>query len=498
MPSVHLREPSRLEVQLDAHAQSDDSPLFVDLDGTLIVTDSFDESFVGCLRVAPAALLRIPLWLAKGRARLKAELAAIAKPNAALFPYDERLCSYLRDEKHRGRKLFLATAADQRIAHSVADAVGLFDGIVASDGERNLKGTRKLAAIKETVDGAFSYAGNSVADVPIWQAAASGLVVNAPKSVERRAEASCRVERAFPRRHGQWRDVISAVRPLQWVKNTLVFVPLFTAFQVQDRAALLGALIAFVAFCACASATYVFNDLLDLEADRAHPRKRHRAFASGRVSIRSGFLLAVVLAIAGIGVAGAHSPLLLLILVGYMLATTAYSLRLKHYALLDGIILASLYTSRLAAGVVATGIDPSPWLIAFALFIFCSLALLKRCAELVMLESSGVATTQRRDYRVADLRVLWPFGIALSTCSLVVFVLYVNAPEVRERYASPDLLWLAAIGLAYWLGRMWLKTSRGEMTDDPIVYSLRDLGSRVTVVFIVAATLLAHIVTLGR
>jgi 4-hydroxybenzoate polyprenyltransferase len=320
--------------------------------------------------------------------------------------------------------------------------------------------------------------------------------VNARKTVERRAEESCRVERAFPRRHSQWRDLFSALRPQQWVKNALVFVPLFTAFQFQDRGALLGALIAFVAFCACASATYVLNDLLDLEADRAHPRKRQRAFASGRVSIRTGLGLAAVLMSAGIVVAGAHSPSLLLILVGYMLATTAYSLRLKHYALLDGIILASLYTSRVAAGVVATDINPSPWLIAFALFVFCSLALLKRCAELVMLESNGATVTQRRDYRVADLRVLWPFGIALSTCSLVVFVLYVNAPEVRERYASPDLLWLAALGLAYWLGRMWLKTSRGEMTDDPIVYSLRDIGSRVTVGFIVLTTLLAHIVTI--
>lgn len=342
----------QVKLTSDVAANADDSPLFVDLDGTLIVTDSLHESFVGCLRAQPIKLLRIPLWLAKGRARLKAELASIAKPDARLLPYDDRLCAFLQIEKHRGRRIYLATAADTRIARSVAEVVGLFDGIVASDGARNLKGAHKLAAIRETVAGEFSYAGNSGEDLTIWQAAASALVVNAPKSLERRAEQSCHIERVFPRRGARWRDVLAALRPLRWLKNALVFVP-WLVTSAQDSAAALAALGTFLAFCACASATYLLTDLLDLEAARSHPDKRLGAFASGRLSIAHGFVLVGLLAVAGLAGAAALAPLLPLVLVGYMGATLAYGLKLRHHAVLGAIAVAALYAARLVAGMVA-------------------------------------------------------------------------------------------------------------------------------------------------
>lgn len=338
----------------DAKVGSSASPLFVDLDGTLIHTDALHESLVGCVRSSPGSLLKAPFWLAKGRARFKAELAAAAMPDAKLLPYDKRLLSFLSTEKQSGRKIFLATAADERVARSVADVLGVFDGIVASDGERNLKGTTKLDAIRQLVGDQFAYAGNSRADLPIWRAATSAIIVNAPKSIERRVEASCCVERVFPRHGAGWRDAISVMRPLRWAKNLLVFVPLFTALKIPDSAALFGTIVAFIAFCACASATYVVNDLLDLGVHRAHPRDRHRALASGRLSIAEGFVLAATLGMAGLTGAAAHSSLLAAVLVGYMVVAIAYGVKRGRHALLDTVVLAALYMSRLAAGFVTT------------------------------------------------------------------------------------------------------------------------------------------------
>jgi hypothetical protein len=234
--------------------------------------------------------------------------------------------------------------------------VGLFDGVIASDGERNLKGAAKLEAIRQLVGDGFTYAGNSRADLPIWRAATAAVIVNAPKTIERRARASCRVERIFPPRGAGWRDALEALRPRHWVKNLLVLVPLIAALPTPASAALLGSAVAFLAFCACASATYVLLDLLRLDADRAHPRDRHRALASGRLSIAGGFLLAASLTIAGLAGAAAYSAPLAAILGGYMVTTTAYGLKREPHALLGGIVTAALYAFRLAAGIVATGI----------------------------------------------------------------------------------------------------------------------------------------------
>jgi 4-hydroxybenzoate polyprenyltransferase/phosphoserine phosphatase len=477
----------------DLADSSDDSPLFVDLDGTLIATDSLYETLLSCARVAPLTLLKLPYWLVRGRARLKAELAAAAKINAALLPYDQRLCALLRAEKQRGRKIYLATAANDRIAHAVAQVLGLFDGVIASDRQRNLKGKNKLEAISQVAGDSFSYVANSAEDIAIWSVARSAWLVNASAAVERRARSSSNVTRVLPPRRVALRDLLLALRPHQWVKNTLIFVPLLTSLRISDASAVWSALIAFVAFCACASATYVLNDLLDLNADRAHSRKRERVFASGKLKIWHGIALSGALLSAGLATAALQSPQLLGTLAGYMILSTAYSLQLKRYVVLDTIVLAMLYTSRLIAGGAATGIELSVWLLAFALFSFLSLALLKRCAELVLVDSTGAGEVKGRDYRVADLRVLWPMGVAMSVSSLVIFVLYVSSPDVRARYENPNILWIAAIGLAYWLGRMWLKTSRGEMTDDPIVYSLRDRGSRLIIIGIVIGTFVAHV-----
>jgi 4-hydroxybenzoate polyprenyltransferase len=220
-------------------------------------------------------------------------------------------------------------------------------------------------------------------------------------------------------------------------------------------------------------------------------------FASARLSILSGMaaaagLLAVALALAGLVSAGFFG-----ILVLYIAMTSAYSWVLKRHVLVDVLMLALLYTLRVFAGSVAVHTPVSSWLLAFSVFLFFSLALIKRCSELVSLRQDGSSTARGRDYRVGDLTVLWPLGVGSSLCAVVVFGMFISMPETSQRYASPDLMWIAGLGLLYWVARLWIKTSRGEMHDDPIVFALKDAGSAISIGAMLVVTLVAHFVPLS-
>ena len=292
------------------------------------------------------------------------------------------------------------------------------------------------------------------------------------------------------------RTWVQALRVHQWLKNLLLFVPLLTAFSFVDVDNLLTVGLAFLAFSLAASATYIVNDWRDLESDRSHPRKSRRPFASGALSVPSGLAVAAVLLVAAILVAYSVSRGVGNVLVLYLVTTTAYSLVLKEIVLIDVITLSLLYTLRIVAGAVAIGVTTSTWLLAFSVFMFLSLALVKRCAELVLLKQNESVAASGRDYRVADLAVLWPLGVGSALSAVVVFGLFISAAETQSRYASPELLWLVAVGLIYWLSRLWIKTSRGEMDDDPVVYAIKDSASRIAILCIVAVVLVAYFVTL--
>ena len=472
-------------------------PLVVDLDGTLTPTDTLFEAAVRSVRRAPAGVLRWPLWLAAGRAAFKARMVEGSDWRGQHIPLREEFVAYLHGESARGRRLVLATAADRRIADEVARRIGLFDTVIASDGQRNLKGEAKLQAIRETVGPDFAYAGDSAADLPIWRQARAAVLVGSNQAVLARARREAAVEREFPADAAGPAVWLRAMRVHQWVKNVLIFVPLLTAFAFLDWHKVAAALLAFVAFSLTASATYIVNDLWDLDADRLHPRKRQRPLASGLLTIRGAVLLAGTLLAAGLGLAALLSPRYLAVVAVYLVATSAYSWSLKRYVLADVLGLAMLYVLRIFAGAVAIGVQASTWLMAFSLFLFFSLALVKRCSELVLLQGQGRTSASGRDYRVEDLGVLWPLGTGAALCAAVVFGLFVSSPEVRARYASPDLLWLVDVALLYWTARLWVKTSRGEMDDDPIVFAARDAGSRVVVGVMVALALAAYFVPLG-
>jgi len=457
-------------------------PLYVDLDGTLVATDTLWESVVAVARRAPGTLLAAPLWLGRGRAVLKRRIAERAALDPASLPYREEVVAFLRAERDRGRRLVLATAADARIAAAVAAHVELFDDVLASDGARNLKGAGKLAAIRAHSPGEFAYLGDSSADLPVWREAHETWVVDPGRRVRARLAAHRAPERVFEVSRDWLRDLAGALRPHQWAKNLLVFVPLaLTPAQAGDPANQLASLLAFVALSLCASAGYVVNDLLDLEADRRHPTKRERPFARGTLSIPFGVALAAGLAAAGFGVAIVATPAAFAAwLAVYLGLALAYSLYVKRLLLLDVLLLAGLYTLRVLAGGAAVDIRLTPWLLAFSLFIFVSLAFVKRYGELRLMADRNQTRAAGRAYHVDDLDLVLTLGATSGYLSVLVLCLYINSEDVREQYARVEALWLLVPLFLYWVSRIWFLARRGALPGDPVAFAVRDPVSLVT------------------
>lgn len=466
----------------------------VDLDGTLVSTDTLHESILLAMRIAPSAGWRMLLWLMHGRSHFKHRVAQLAIPDASVLPYRESVIAYVRAKREAGHQVVLATAADRSIAMAVAAHLNLFDAIIASEPGINLKGEHKAKAIREHLgERSFSYIGDTVSDLPIWRDAGTAVVVSSGGSLlrqVRRMKGGAHVEVIRDDRRS-WRDMARALRLYQWVKNFLIFVPLLTTLRFLDGDAVASATLAFVAFGLLASAGYVVNDLLDIESDRRHPRKSRRPFAAGRIGVMTGAAAACVLLTLGLVISTYLGLTFLAIAIAYLALTFGYSLLLKRYVFVDVITLSVLYTVRVLGGAAAIGDAPSVWLLGFSVFIFFGLALIKRVAELLVATESGIAVLKGRDYRTSDLPVLAAFGAAASGAAVVVYILFTSAVAHEGRFASPQLLWPGSLGLLYWQARMWVKTFRGEMTDDPIVFTVKDRGSRVVVALLIAIFLAA-------
>ncbi len=452
---------------------TDALPLCVDLDGTLLRIDSLFEATVSTVLADWRTLFRLPFWLSRGRAYLKHQIAERWSFNPAHLPYNEDLLALLRSEHARGRRIVLTTAADESIAQPIAGYLGVFDDVISSNGVDNLRGAAKAEALCARFGkGGFVYAGNDATDHPVWRDAAGAVVVAARPAVKRAALAQYPVSTVLDRPGGGLRAVVKALRPYQWVKNLLVFVPLFGAGHLNDATAWQNTVAIMAAFCAMASSIYLLNDMGDLAADRAHPRKRNRPFASGRLPVLTGLMLAPLLASIGV-LLGIWSGALMSLLV-YAGFSLAYTFRLKEMPLVDVFVLAGLYTIRMYGGSEASGYGLSLWLLGFSGFLFLSLALVKRVSELARLRSSSHKKTDRRGYLVEDLLTLQMFGISTTFASSVVLSLYVQSATASSLYRRPELL----VGLIplfmFWQCRLWLSTARGYMHDDPIVYAARD------------------------
>lgn len=467
-------------------------PLVVDLDGTLTPTDTLAESVVGLIRQRPWMVLVLLGWLLAGRSRFKGRVAASFRLDVSRLPWRDEFLDWLRAQRQAGRSIYLATAAHRQIADDVAQSLALFDGVLATQHGVNLKGRHKLQAIRQHVAQDFVYAGDSAADLDIWREAKGAVLVGARPPVSRQARKLTTVEREFPAAGAGWRIWLRAIRVHQWLKNLLIFVPGFTSFALMDLDMAARLLLAFLSFSLAASATYVLNDLWDLGTDRQHPRKRRRPLACGQIPLVNAVMAALGLAALALALGLQVSRGFALVLVGYIVLTTAYSWVLKSYVLIDVLMLAMLYTYRILAGSVAAQIATSRWLLAFSVFFFLGLALVKRCAELVSLRERGLASAQGRNYQVSDLAVLWPLGVGASLCAIVVLGLYIGSPEASALYADAQALWMVCVVVTYWSARMWIKTGRGEMHDDPIVFALKDRGTRYATAAMVLVPVAAH------
>lgn len=456
-------------------AASVDVPLVVDLDGTLVRTDTLHESLLVLLKRNPLLLVLAALWLLKGKAAFKAEVGRRVRLDAALLPYSQPLLAYLTEEKERGRKLVLATAADQSIASAVAAHLGLFSEVYASDGKVNLSGARKLERLKQAHP-EFDYAGDGEVDLVLWREARRAVVVHGSAGLQHRVRALGRGEvRVFEAPRTGLRVWVKALRVHQWAKNVLVFVPVLAAHKGLSLELLAQALLGFGAFSLCASSVYLLNDLLDLDSDRRHATKRRRPFASGDLPVRVGAVLAPVLLAAGFAVALLLLPLpFTALLATYYAATLAYSLYLKQVMVLDVLVLAGLYTVRIFGGSLATGVPTSSWLFTFSMFLFLSLALVKRLSEVRGLRLSNEAATPGRGYLASDYEQLASLGVAAGYISVLVLAFYITSKDVTALYAHPERLWLLCPVMLYWVSRVWLLAHRGLVNEDPLVFALRD------------------------
>lgn len=451
--------------------------------------ESFWSAFAADWRT-PARALRA---LMGGRAALKRSLARAAPVAVADLPFDAEVIAYARAWREGGGRVALVSAADADLTERIAAHLGIFDETFGSDGAQNLKGPNKSRFLKERYGrGGYAYIGDSAADLPVWQGATHAITVNAPRALRRRVEGlggdSLHLDTAR-RAPGAY---LAALRPHQWLKNGLVFVPMIAA-QAFDAATIRASVLAFAAFCLVASAVYVINDLLDLTADRAHPRKRARPFAAGRVPIAHGMLMAPALLVAGLGLAAAGGPLLFLVMLGYFALTTLYSLILKRRAVADICALAGLYTLRIVAGGVATGLGLSVWLLAFSIFFFFAMAAVKRQAELVDGVAMGRLTAKGRGYHVDDLPLVAQMASASGYVSVLVLALYINSPAVQQIYTRPWLLWGICLVLLYWISKVVLVTHRGAMHDDPVIHALKDRTSRICLVLVAVFTVAASV-----
>ena len=416
--------------------------------------------------------------------RLKRQLAEAARIEVESLPYDPSVVAFVERWRAAGGRTALVTASDRELAGRIADHLGLFDEVHGSDGRRNLKGEAKAAflAARFGAEG-YVYLADAVEDLPAWRAARKAVTVNAPGALRRQverlgveAEHLSSGKRSLP-------AYLAALRPYQWVKNLLVFLPLVAA-QAFDGPSLAACLLAFLAFGLVASAVYVVNDLLDLAADRRHPRKRGRPFAAGRIPIADGFWMAGGLLLAGLALATALGGRFLLVMLAYGLATTAYSLYLKRRTIIDICVLAGLYTLRMVAGGVAAGIPLSVWLLAFSVFLFLSLAAVKRQAELVDSAKRGLLTAHGRGYHIDDLPLISQMALAAGYLSVLVLALYLTSPVVAGLYALPEALWGICLVQLYWISRNVMLAHRGRMHDDPIVFAAKDGVSRLCLVLV--------------
>ncbi|MFJ3470299.1 UbiA family prenyltransferase [Pseudomonas sp. NPDC090201] len=463
--------------RIQGRALEDFPPLVVDLDGTLLRTDLLMETAMAFLRSQPLKVFKLLGWLLRGKAALKEGLALETWIDVSVLPYDAQVIEMIKTEQANGRMIVLATASHVSLAERIAEHLQLFDLVLASNANRNLSGNNKRdLLVAHFGEGGFDYVGNSKDDLPIWKVSRNAHVVNPDRGVESRVSAMSEVQPTLHTNTVKLRDWRKAMRLHQWLKNALIFVPLLASHRFTQFELMRDGVFAFFCFGLCASSVYILNDMLDLGDDRHHKTKFNRPFASGRLSIKAGLIAVPALLILAFGAALTLLPWQFsAVMAAYYMVTLAYSLKLKRLMAVDVIVLAMLYTARIIAGVAAFSLTLTFWILAFSMFIFLSLAMVKRYAELRDARVREVTTLARgRGYYPGDLDMIASLGASSGYLAVMVLALYIQDVKTTELYVTPHVIWLACPLLLFWVTRVWMLTHRGEMNEDPVVFAIRD------------------------
>ena len=469
-------------------------PLYSDVDGTLVNTDLLVENVFAIIKRQPWKTFFLPVWMLQGKASFKERLADHMELDPSTLPYNAEFVEFLQSESEKGREICLASASEQRIVYAIAEHLKFVHGVVTAVRGHNLKGAAKAKAIRTHCGGgSFAYAGDSKADLLVWREAAEGVLVNTSASVEKLARNLTSVTRVFKGPKSNFITYLKAVRLHHWLKNLLVFFPLVVAHRWKHWDAAVAAVTIFFAFGFMASGVYVLNDLFDLPSDRRHPSKQRRPIAAGQIPPQIAAMIAVVLILLGGISATMVSTRAALVLGTYFIVSTAYTLHLKSLVFVDALTLAGLYILRIFGGAVSISATISVWLLAFSGFLFLSLGLLKRCSELGRLNEFKQLVAQGRDYRVSDDLILKVMGVTSGYIAVLVTVLYVESPLASAQYQNPEVLWMICPLLLYWVSRMWIKTARQEMNDDPLVYSAKDLTTWIVFASMAFVWISAHL-----
>lgn len=467
-------------------------PLVVDFDCACTKTNLLIEFLLALLRQKPCCILLAPIWLTRGTTYLAQQLASRTCMDVSLLPYRVEFLGYLRRARECGRSIIMVTATDLRLVRQVVDYLILSDTSSSDRGSITLVNKVQLDnVIHQFGERGFDYATNGSGTLTALSSARKILLVHPSKKAKTDVSRLAPVERVFDERKRQWTDYVRPLRPQHWVKNLLAFIPVLAAHRFYDLELLERALIAFMGLCCLASAGYLFNDLLDLSADRHHPRKKFRLFAAGCLPLSYPLILIPMLVCLGCAAGVLLSPLSLAMLLTYFVLTLAYTLFIKRVVLLDVIVLAGLYTLRIVTGSAAVHIWPSPWLLGFSMFLFLSLALVKRYSELVAMKGIDGDSAKARSYEMDDAELLAAKGTASGYVAVFVLALYITNGPAGTLYGRHQLMWFLCPLLLYWIGRMWLMAHRGKMHDDPVVFAATDPISRILFLLMLGTAILA-------
>jgi len=452
-----------------------DLPLVVDLDGTLTQTDTLHETLLDLIKRSPGCLLLIPYWLCRGKAYFKEQIAIRAQLNVDLLPFNKEFVQWLQEEKTKGRYLILCTAANKKIAEIVSKKIDIFDEILSSDNETNMAGDAKAALLNQRFGSKqYDYAGNSKIDLRVWRHANAGVLITGSKILISKAKVLTKISKVFEVKKNSLLDYAKFIRLHQWLKNSLLFVPIVAAHELSNVHKWALLIEAFFSFSLCASFVYILNDLFDVENDRSHPKKRERLLANGQVSILRGILIALCMLLLSILIAVNLAPVFQICLSIYFLVTCLYTIFVKRIVIFDCLVLAFLYTLRIISGVVLVGDPLSFWLLAFSLFLFLSLAFVKRYAELAISIHKADRNISGRGYVTRDAPLIQTMGVVAGYISVLVLALYLNSEAVLRLYRSPQMIWFGVCILLFWISWVWMQAQRGKMNDDPLIFAIKD------------------------